>query len=101
MLEGLRAKGHNISEDYFTFISVIQAITSSCDRDQKPGCIEAVCDWRKHGAPDGILTTDYLVDDNNHDDDNDADDADDAIQTSDMSADNSSAVVMTYNHAEL
>ena len=93
MLESLRAKGHNVSEEPIPFLSVIQAITSSCDKDQRPDCIEAVCDWRKYGAPDGITTghSKDKSDDDRDDDDND----DDAIQTS------NGMTPITVNRAEL
>ena len=77
MLESLRAKGHNISEEPLQKLSVVQAIVSSCDHDKRPGCIEAVCDWRKYGAPDGITTTNYLVDNNNSNNNDDEDNDDD------------------------
>ena len=101
-LESLKAKGHNISEEPLVAISVVQAIASSCDRDQRPDCIEAVCDWRKYGAPDGITTANELMKCNEHNDvDDNYSDYNDASQTTNSSADYSLVMVHIAGHTEL
>lgn len=52
VLDGLRKKGHNVTE-LLSVPSVVQAIQSSCHTHQQQ-CITAVCDWRKKGKPDGF-----------------------------------------------
>jgi gamma-glutamyltranspeptidase/glutathione hydrolase/leukotriene-C4 hydrolase len=60
VLNALQTKGHQIRDAPIKGLSVVQAVYSSCDTNGEPAavrdvmCIEAVCDWRKSGAPSGF-----------------------------------------------
>lgn len=54
VLVGLLRKGHHLMP-HSGFPSVVQLVKSTCHQPQHPdGCLEAVCDHRKKGTPDGF-----------------------------------------------